>query len=116
MDWGTGVWHTVTPGGRLTTFGIAAADPHAHSATFHFSYPRVLLRLDVYNPTDHDITLTVHAPEVQNVVFLLKPDSLQRLKTGWHNRASEVTFESDQLPALRFDNIGYSLALWTRIN
>jgi hypothetical protein len=58
----------------------------------------------------------VHAPEVQNVVFHLKPDSLQRLKTEWRNRASQVTFESDELPALRFDNIGYSLALWTRIN
>jgi hypothetical protein len=116
VNWGTGVWHTVTPGGRLTTFGIASADPHAHSATFHFSYPRVLLRLDVYNPTDHEVTLTVHAPEVQNVVFHLKPDSLQRLKTEWRNRASQVTFESDELPALRFDNIGYSLALWTRIN
>ena len=115
-DWGEGVWRTVTPGGRLTTFGIATADPGAQSATFRFSYPRVLLRLDVFNPSDHEISLTVHAPEMQDVVFHIKPDALQRLKTGWINRASQVTLKSEQLGTLRFDNIGYSMALSTKSN
>ena len=116
IDWGEGVWRTTKPGGLLSTFGIATIDTAAKSATFKFAFPRVFMRFDVYNPTDHEITLTVHAPEMQNVVFQVKPGQLQRLKTEWMNRASQVTFESDQLGALRFDNLGYSMSLWTSVN
>ena len=115
VDWGEGVWRTVTPGGYLTTFGIATADPKATAATFRFSYPRVFVQFDVYNPTNAELRLTAHAPEMQDVTFQVKP-GLQRLKTGWLNRASAVTFRCDQLGDLRFDNLGYSMALWTQLD
>lgn len=116
VDWGRGQWTTATPGGRLTTFGIAASDPAATSASFRFAYPRVFLRFDAYNPTAYPIHLTVHAPETQDVSFDIPAGSLVRLKTGWRNRVSAVTFRSGALGLLRFDNIGYSLALWTQLD
>jgi hypothetical protein len=116
INWGDGVWRTVKPGGMLSTFGVGTADPKATSATFRFSYPKVLVQFEVSNPTDHVVTLTLNAPEMQNVSFQLKPGQLQRIRTGWQNRASQVTFESPELGALRFDNLGYSLALWTNLD
>jgi hypothetical protein len=116
IDWGNGAWRTITPGGRLSTFGVSTADQAAKSVTFRFSYPRVFLQFDAYNPTDNNITLTVTAPEIQKIVFELKPGELRRFKTGWMNRASQVTFDAEKLGALRFDNFGYSTALWTRLD
>ena len=116
IQWGDGVWRTVTPGGRLSTFGIATVDPNSKSAAFKFSYPRLLTRVDVYNPTDREITLTIVAPELQKMVYRLKPGSLERLKTEWRNRASEIRFESGQLGALRFDNVGYSMEVWSELH
>ncbi len=116
VNWGDGTWRTVTPGGRLTTFGIGTADANATSAAFRFSYPRVFVRFDVYNPTAYPIKLTVHAPETQDITFEVKPGALQRFKTGWRNRVSEVTLKSGGLGLLRFDNLGYSTALWTQLD
>ena len=116
IQWGDGIWRSVTPGGLLSTFGVATVDPSARSAAFQFSYPRLLARVDVYNPTDHEVTLTIVAPELQKMVYHLKPNSLERLKTEWRNRASEIRFDSDDLGALRFDNIGYSMEVWTELH
>jgi hypothetical protein len=44
----------------------------------------------------------------------VKPGQLQRIKTGWMNRASTVSVESENLRALRFDNLAYSPYLWAR--
>ena len=75
-----------------------------------------MIRLDVYNPTDREVVLTLRAPESRELVFHLKPGSLQRLRTGWKVRASKVAFESNDLGSLRFDNIAYSAYLWKKLN
>jgi hypothetical protein len=62
------------------------------------------------------VTFTLRAPEMREVTFRVKPDELQRIKTGWMNRASAVSVESDDLGALRFDNLAYSSYLWSRVN
>jgi hypothetical protein len=46
-------------------------------------------------------------------IFNLKAGQLQRLSTGWVDRASAVAFEAEGLPALRFDNLGYSSYIWS---
>jgi hypothetical protein len=74
-----------------------------------------LLRFDVYNQTNREITLTLRAPEMREITFHLKPDQLQRIKTGWLDRASMVSIESDSLTSLRFDNLGYSPYLWGNV-
>jgi hypothetical protein len=89
-------------------------ETNATKAQFRFFYPRVLMRLDVYNPLAQDVKLTLRAPEMREITFSLKAGQLQRIKTGWMNRASVVYFESEALSALRFDNLGYSPYLWAR--
>ena len=52
---------------------------------------------------------------MREVTFHLKPDQLQRIKTGWLDRASMVSVESDGLCDLRFDNLAYSPYLWASV-
>ncbi len=116
IDWGKGSWKVCVPGGRMSTFSLCTEDAKASSAGFRFAFPRTLMGLDVYNPLEHEVTLTLRAPEMREVTFHLKPGELQRLKTGWMNRASGVNFESPELGVLRIDNLAYSLYLWARLD
>jgi len=111
IDWGEGQWQVCVPQGRMTTFSLRAArqDP---KATFRFWYPRVLLRVDVYNSLDIDVPLTLRAPEMPAVTVSLKAHQLQRVNTGWPDRVSSVSFESSGLASLLFDNLAYSTELW----
>lgn len=110
--WPEGQWKVCPPAGRMSTFSLCAADAKATKSHFQFVSPRMLLRADVYNPTNHEITLTLSAPESREVTFHLKPDELRRIKTEWRDRVSMVTLQSDSLSALRFDNFAYSPHLW----
>jgi hypothetical protein len=112
IDWGKEAWKVCAPGGRMSTFSLCAADPQATQAKFRFFYPRILLRLDVYNPLDHDATLTIRPPEMRERTFKLKAGQLQRIETGWVDRASGISLESENLAALRFDNLAYSSYIW----
>jgi hypothetical protein len=108
IDWGEGEWKVCPPAGRMSTFSLGAAETNARKGQFRFFYPRILMRLDVYNPLPQDVTLTLRAPEMREVTFNLKAGQLQRIKTAWVNRASVIYLESESLSALRFDNLGYS--------
>jgi hypothetical protein len=116
IDWGEGEWKVCPPAGRMSTFSLGAVETNATKGQFRFFYPRVLMRLDVYNPLAQDVTLTLRAPEMREVTFSLKAGELQRIKTGWINRASVIYVESEALSALRFDNLGYSQYLRARID
>jgi hypothetical protein len=74
------------------------------------------MRLDVYNPLDYDVTLTIRAPEMRERTFMLKAGQLQRIRTGWADRASEVSLEAEGLAAFRFDNLVYSSYIWAGNN
>ena len=100
----------------MSSFNLCLADPKANEGQFRFAFPRALLRADIFNPTDHEIVLTLRAPEMREVTFHLNPGQLQRLKTGWSNRASMVKLEADGLGSLRFDNFAYTADLWTRLD
>ena len=115
IDWGREAWKVCAPAGRMSTFSLCAADGQATKARFSFLYPRILMRLDVYNPLDRDVTLTIRAPEMRERTFKLKAGQLQRIGTGWVNRASQVSLESEDLAALRFDNLAYSSYIWASI-
>jgi hypothetical protein len=115
-DWGKDQWKTCPPMGRMSTFSLCANDSKAVKAEFQFAFPRILMRLDVYNPTDHEIVLTLSAPEMREVTFHLKPGQLRRIRTGWRNRASKVNVETEGLSDLRFDNLAYSSYLWAALD
>lgn len=114
IDWGEGKWKICPPAGRMSTFSICAAEQGARTAQFRFYYPRILMGFDVYNPLEQDVTLTIRAPEIREVTLTLKPVQLQRVKTGWMNRASMINVECEVLGALRFDNLAYSPYLSAR--
>jgi hypothetical protein len=92
----------------MSTFSLGTAEADIQEAHIRFFYPRVLVHLDVYNPLPQEVKLTLRAPEMREVTFTLKPGQLHRLRTGWVNRASTISLESDNLAALRFDNLAYS--------
>ena len=116
IDWGKKDWMVYAPHRLMSTFNIGTVSADASLAELRFVSPRTLMRLDVYNPTDKEVALTLRVPEVREVVFHLKPGALQRIRTGWKIRASKVSFESSDLGSLRFDNLAYSSYLWTRLN
>jgi hypothetical protein len=116
IDWGQTDWMVFPPHERMSTFCLGTAAPDATVAEFQFPTPRALVRIDVYNPTAKEIVLTLRPPEMREVVFHIKPDALQRIRTGWQIRASKIRFESADLGSLRFDNLAYSARLWTKLN
>jgi hypothetical protein len=116
IDWGEKDWMVYPPHTLMSTFSLGTASPEATSAEWRFLTPRSLIKLDVYNPTDKEVVLTLRAPEMREVVFHLKPGALQRIRTGWKVRASKVSLESSDLGSLRFDNLAYSSYQWTKLN
>jgi hypothetical protein len=116
IDWGEKDWMVYPPHLLMSTFSLGTIAPDATTAELRFPTPRSLISLDVYNPTDKEVVLTLRPVEVREVVFHLKPGALQRIRTGWKVRASKVAFESSDLGSLRFDNLAYSSYLWTKLN
>jgi hypothetical protein len=116
VDWGQTEWKVYPPNGRMSTFSLGTAAADSNSEEFRFASPKILMCADIYNPTDREVVLTLRAPEMREVSFHLPPGTLRRIKTGWKNRASLVTLQADGLGSLRFDNIGYSPYLWTRLD
>jgi hypothetical protein len=116
IDWGEKEWMVYPPHLLMSTFSLGTAAPETTAAELRFPTARTLMRVDVFNPTDKEVVLTLRAPEMREVVFHLKPGVLQRIRTGWKVRASKVSFESPDLGSLRFDNLAYSAYLWTKLN
>jgi hypothetical protein len=109
IDWGTEQWRINVPEGGFGTFNLAIADPKARSAEFRFYWPRIFVGIDVYNGGTSDAKITVHSPENRQTSFSVKPGQLQRLRTGWRDPSSTVTFDIQNGEELRFDNLAYSL-------
>jgi hypothetical protein len=107
IDWGKGDWEIGTPHGKFATFNLALVDPKARQADFHFYMPFIFSGIDVYNDGDTDATLVVRSPEIREISFTIKPKELRRLRTGWRDPSSSVTFEIANGEALRFDNLAY---------
>ena len=116
IDWGEKRWMVYPPAGRMSSFSLGVETAEATSAEFRFAAPRTLVRMDVYNPTNKEVTLTLRAPEMRETVLHLKAGALQRVTTGWTNRASMVAFESSDLGSLRFDNLAYSAYLSSKLD
>ncbi len=107
IDWGQGQWQIGTPSGKFGTFTLALADPKAGSAKFSFYAPRIFAGVDVYNDGDADATVTVRSPETREVSYTIKPKELRRLRTGWLQTSSTVSFAFTNGQGLRFDNLAY---------
>jgi hypothetical protein len=107
IDWGTDAWRINVPEGGFGTFNLAPADAKAKTAEFRFHWPRIFVGVDVYNSGATDATVTIHSPEIREILFTIKPGQLQRLRTGWRDASSKVIFEFKNGDGLRFDNLAY---------
>jgi len=107
VDWGSGEWRMGTPIGKFATFNLQLANPKAAGAEFSFCSPRVFVGVDAYNGGPGEATVTIRSPEIREVRFTLKPGELRRLKTGWRDPSSRVSFEIEKGDGLHFDNLAY---------
>lgn len=108
IDWGHGEWEIGAPFGAFGTFTLVLADPKGKNGEFYFYAPRVFEGVDVYNGGDRDATLAIGSPEIHSASYTIKPKELIRLRTGWREPSSKVTFEVTNGQSLRFDNLAYS--------
>jgi hypothetical protein len=107
IDWGKGEWQIGTPYGKFGTFTLVMADPKAQRAEFQFHTPHIFAGVDVYNDGDSDATVTIRSPEIREVSFTIKHKEVRRLRTGWRDVSSRVSFDFANGQALRFDNLAY---------
>jgi hypothetical protein len=107
IDWGAGDWQIGTPYGKFGTFTLALTDPQEQRAEFKFWSPRMFAGVDVYNGGESDATVTVRSPETREISFTIKPKELRRLRTGWRDASSQVSFDVTNGEMLRFDNLAY---------
>ena len=107
IDWGRGEWQIATPYGKFGTFTLGLSDPSAHQVSFTFYSPTIFFGIDVYNDSETDAMVTVSSPEIREVPFTIKPKQLQRLRTGWRDPSTAVTFQLTNGQGLRFDNLAY---------
>ena len=107
VQWREGDWQIGTPYGKFGTFTLALADPGKQQSAFDFASPRIFAGVDVYNDGDLDATVTVRSSEMREMAFTLKAKELRRLRTGWRDPSSQVTFEFVHGDKLRFDNLAY---------
>jgi hypothetical protein len=107
IDWGTGQWRINVPEGRFGTFNLALADATANTAEFHFYWPRIFVGFDVYNGGTSEARVTIRSPEIREQSFIIKPGTLQRVRTGWRDASTRVAFDLKNGEGLRFDNLAY---------
>jgi hypothetical protein len=107
IDWGKGDWQIGTPHGKFATFTLALADPKIRRSNFNFNIPLIFSGIDAYNDGDTDAIVTISSPEIREISFTIKPKELRRLRTGWRDPSSRVSFDFTNGDALRFDNLAY---------
>ncbi len=49
--------------------------------------------------------------QMREVTFHIGPGHVKRIKTGWRDWASSVSFESEDLSRIEIDNLAYSLVV-----
>jgi hypothetical protein len=107
IDWTPDQWRIAAPQGKFGTFNLALVQTATGSAEFSFPAPRVFVGMDAYNGGQSEAVVTIHAPNVREVSFRLKPGELRRLRTGWRDPASGVILDFKNGEGLRFDNLAY---------
>jgi hypothetical protein len=95
------------PQGGFGTFNLSFADPKASVADFRFYWPRIFVGVDVYNNGAADASVTIRCPQMQEVTLTVKPGELRRLRTGWQDPSSRVSFELKNGEGLLIDNLAY---------
>ena len=107
IEWPAGEWKIGVPAGTFGTFNLVLENPEVRSAEFHFVAPRVLVGFDICNDGASEATVIVRADGDRVVAYKVKSGEVQRIRTGWRDATSRVSFEFENGKALRFDNLAY---------
>ena len=107
IEWGEDQWQIHVPGGDFGTFNLALADARNGKAQFRFYSPRIFVGVDVYNGGKVESTVTVHSPELREMIYTVKPGELKRIRTGWGDPSSTIFVETTNGEGLQFDNLAY---------
>jgi hypothetical protein len=112
IDWEPGAWRIGPPVGGFGTFTLDLSEPAAQDGTqhgeLHFHGPFVFVGIDAYNGGTTDATVTLSAAEAREQTFTIKPGELRRLRTGWRDQTSRVSFAITKGEELHFDNLAYA--------
>jgi hypothetical protein len=107
VDWGNAGWKIAVPSGKFGTFTLAVADPEAKAADFNFPVPYIFVGIDAYNDESHDATISIRSPENREESFTVKAKQVLRIRSGWNDPSSRVSFSIISGQGLRFDNLAY---------
>jgi hypothetical protein len=107
LEWPAGQWRIGVPHGKFGTFNLALADSKTESAKFQFHIPAIFVGIDVYNGGKAEALITIRRQGVSETALPVKPGELRRIRTGWRQQSSSVTFEFKNGDGLRFDNLAY---------
>jgi len=107
IEWLGGAWQIGVPGGKFGTFNLVLRNPEAPSAELRFAAPRILIGFDVCNDGTAEAAVTVRADGIREAAYKIRSGELVRVRTGWRDAASRVTFEFQNARGLRFDNLAY---------
>jgi hypothetical protein len=105
IDWGTNAWYLSGPWGAFRTNSIGFNGPGPTSASFTFSVPRRLIRVDAYNGgrTSSTISLSCAGQTTRQVTLAVR--RLQTIDTGWTGACSPVTVRSTNGWDTNFDTL-----------
>jgi hypothetical protein len=109
INWGVDQWSIHVPSGGFGTFNLALKEANPAKAHFDFYWPRIFVGIDVFNGGTQDAVLTLHCPELREVSYKINPGETRRLRTGWEDRCSTVSFEVENGEKLLFDNLAYRI-------
>jgi hypothetical protein len=121
IDWPDAQWQIGVPAGKFGTFNLVLKNPgplssltengrrktDTQSAEFRFAAPRIFAGFDVCNDGNSEATVTVRADNVPGASYAIKPGELLRIRTGWRDATSRVSFAFANAQGLRFDNLAY---------
>jgi hypothetical protein len=107
IEWSQHQWKIGRPSGKFGTFNLIPAAPSAEQLSVSFPAPRVFVGIDIYNGGPDEAGITVQTEGAPDVSITLPPGELRRVRTGWSQAGSRITFALKHGDGLSFDNLAY---------
>jgi hypothetical protein len=108
IEWAPGSWQVSAPAGAFGTFHLVTVGGPG-PASFRFLSPEVLVGIDAFNPGPQDAEVRIQCRGEPAFQSALPAGRVQRLKTGWHQPCSDVSFQlGGGVGPVHFDNLAYA--------
>jgi hypothetical protein len=104
IDWGSGQWLHSGPWGQFSTKSVSFSSSGRTSASFTFTTPRRLVRLDAYNGGGGSTTITIACSGQATKTVTLGAGQMTTIDTGWTGACTTVTITNSNGWDTNFDN------------